>query len=145
MRAENAALREKLNLPPKTPDNSSTPPSQGKKPFGDPAAIGESKGRRTTHPGAHRPLHPNPTEIAMTPQYRYRRHWFAVGRLLMAAASSESLLYVMLATDALTMALEIEGWITRRPRPRRINNREIAALKLLREIDQPQVLVALAA
>jgi hypothetical protein len=27
--AENAALREKLNLPPKTPDNSSTPPSQG--------------------------------------------------------------------------------------------------------------------
>jgi transposase len=61
LRAENAALREKLKLPPKTPDNSSTPPSQGKKPSGDPAAIGESKGRRTTHPGAHRPLHPNPT------------------------------------------------------------------------------------
>ena len=56
LRAENAALREKLKLPPKTPDNSSTPPSQGKKPSGDPAAIGESKGRRTTHPGAHRPL-----------------------------------------------------------------------------------------
>jgi hypothetical protein len=61
LRADNAALRERLNLPAKTPDNSSTPPSQGKKPSGDPAAIGESKGRRTTHPGSHRPLHPNPT------------------------------------------------------------------------------------
>ena len=61
LRAENAALREKLKLPAKTPDNSSTPPSQGKKPSGDPAVIGESKGRRTTHPGVHRPLHPNPT------------------------------------------------------------------------------------
>ena len=29
LRAENAALREKLKLPTKTPDNSSTPPSQG--------------------------------------------------------------------------------------------------------------------
>ena len=28
LEAENAALRAKLNLPPKTPDNSSTPPSQ---------------------------------------------------------------------------------------------------------------------
>jgi hypothetical protein len=30
--AENAALRERLNLPAKTPDNSSTPPSQGTRP-----------------------------------------------------------------------------------------------------------------
>ena len=31
LEAENAALREKLNLPPKTPDNSSKPPSHGQK------------------------------------------------------------------------------------------------------------------
>jgi hypothetical protein len=30
--AESAALRDKLNLPPKTPDNSSTPPSQNELP-----------------------------------------------------------------------------------------------------------------
>ena len=33
--AENAALRERLNLPPKTPDNSSVPPSQGHKASGE--------------------------------------------------------------------------------------------------------------
>ncbi len=60
LRAENTALREKLKLPPKTPDNSSTPPSQGKKPSADPIASG-SKGPRASHPGAHRPLHPDPT------------------------------------------------------------------------------------
>ena len=54
-------LREKLRLPPKTPDNSSTPPSQGRKPSTDPAAASGSTGRRTSHPGAHRPLHPDPT------------------------------------------------------------------------------------
>ena len=32
---ENATLREKLNLPPKTPDNSSTPPAQGHKSNGE--------------------------------------------------------------------------------------------------------------
>jgi len=55
--AENAALRERLNLPPKTPDNSSTPPSQGHK------ASGESKPqpKAKAHAGAYRPLHPNPT------------------------------------------------------------------------------------
>ena len=31
LRADNAALRAKLDLPPKTPENSSTPPSQGHK------------------------------------------------------------------------------------------------------------------
>jgi transposase len=56
--AENAALRERLNLPPKTPDNSSTPPSQGRKASGG----GEkAKAKRKAHAGAHRPLHPNPT------------------------------------------------------------------------------------
>src|SRR5260370_13015953 len=32
LRQENAKLREKLDLPPKTPDNSSPPPPQGDKP-----------------------------------------------------------------------------------------------------------------
>ena len=57
LRTENAALREKLSLPPKTPDNSSTPPSQGQKANGETAAKPKGK----PHAGAHRPLHPNPT------------------------------------------------------------------------------------
>lgn len=55
--AENAALRNKLKLPPKTPDNSSTPPSQGHKASSEAA----SKPKGKPHPGAHRGLHPNPT------------------------------------------------------------------------------------
>jgi transposase len=55
--AENAALRERLNLPPKTPDNSSVPPSQGHKTSGE----SEPKPKAKTHAGSHRPLHPNPT------------------------------------------------------------------------------------
>ena len=35
LETENAALREKLKAPPKTPDNSGTPPSQGRKANGD--------------------------------------------------------------------------------------------------------------
>jgi transposase len=57
LRDENTALREKLKGPPKTPDNSSTPPSRGQK-------ANEEQGRRPKakpHAGAHRPLHPNPT------------------------------------------------------------------------------------
>lgn len=57
LRRENTVLREKLKLPPKTPDNSSTPPSHGHKPSGEPA----SKPKGEPHAGAHRPLHPNPT------------------------------------------------------------------------------------
>jgi transposase len=57
LEAENAALRARLDLPPKTPDNSSTPPAQGHKANAQPGR--RSKGK--THPGAHRPLHPNPT------------------------------------------------------------------------------------
>jgi transposase len=56
--AENAALRERLNLPPKTPENSSTPPSQGHKASGE----SETKPKAKTHAGSHRPLHPNPTQ-----------------------------------------------------------------------------------
>ena len=57
LKAENATLRERLNLPPKTPDNSSKPPSQGQKPNGETKAKPKGK----AHAGAHRPLHPNPT------------------------------------------------------------------------------------
>jgi transposase len=60
---ENAALREKLNLPPKTPDNSSTPPSQGHKASGAAGAKPKAK----PHAGAHRPLHPNPTRCRTVP------------------------------------------------------------------------------
>ena len=52
-----AELEAKLDLPPKTPDNSSTPPSQGRK--ANEAASAKSKSK--PHAGAHRPLHPNPT------------------------------------------------------------------------------------
>ena len=71
MEAENAALRArvseleaKLNLPKKTPDNSSTPPSRGQKPSASGAVTNESAGdkQRKSHKGAHRPLHPNPTQ-----------------------------------------------------------------------------------
>src|SRR6516162_4677926 len=58
LRAENAELRAKLNLPPKRPDNSSTPPSRGHK-----GSEGEQrKPKRKPHAGAHRGLHPNPTK-----------------------------------------------------------------------------------
>jgi transposase len=61
--AENAALRTRVNdletklgLPPKTPDNSSTPPSLGHK-----ASAKETrKAKSKPHAGAHRVLHPNP-------------------------------------------------------------------------------------
>jgi transposase len=52
-----AEFEARLGLPPKTPDNSSTPPSQSAKPSGGPA----SAQRRKPHPGAHLPLHPDPT------------------------------------------------------------------------------------
>src|SRR5271166_3824669 len=56
-----AELEAKLGLPPKTPDNSSIPPSKGQK------ASEPSKPRPKANPhaGAHRPLHPNPTRERM--------------------------------------------------------------------------------
>ena len=57
LESENAALRAKLKLPPKTPDNSSTPPSHGHKASGEDSA----RPKRKAHDGAHRALHPNPT------------------------------------------------------------------------------------
>ena len=56
---ENAELRARLGKPPKTPENSSLPPSQGRKPSTETTVKG--KGNRKPHPGAHRALHPNPT------------------------------------------------------------------------------------
>lgn len=57
LEAENARLRERLQRPPKTPENSSRPPSQGHKSNHETAAKPKAK----AHAGAHRPLHPNPT------------------------------------------------------------------------------------
>src|SRR5258708_38592974 len=57
LRQENAKLREKLDLPKKTPDNSSTPPSKGQKP-NEPESR---KPHGKPHAGAHRPWHPHPT------------------------------------------------------------------------------------
>jgi transposase len=58
LRAENAALCAQLNKPPKTPDNSSVPPSRGQKP----AIWAKDRPKSKPHAGAHRPLHPNPTQ-----------------------------------------------------------------------------------
>ena len=58
LQAEIAELRAKLDRPPKTPDNSSIPPSQGHKPTTE---FVKNRRKKKAHPGAHRPLHPNPT------------------------------------------------------------------------------------
>jgi len=52
-----AELEAKLGLPPKTPDNSSVPPSKGQK-ASEPSMP---KRKAKPHSGAHRVLHPNPT------------------------------------------------------------------------------------
>ena len=56
LRARVVELEAKLGLPAKTPDNSSTPPSQGRKASGEVT----KKPERKAHAGTHRPLHPNP-------------------------------------------------------------------------------------
>jgi transposase len=54
-----AELEAKLGLPPKTPENSSLPPSHGRKP-----SVGRKrKGRRKGRPGVARALDPNPTRL----------------------------------------------------------------------------------
>jgi transposase len=58
LQAEIAELRARLDLPPKTPDNSSLPPSKGQKP----SVFAEARAKRRPHAGAHRPLHPHPTQ-----------------------------------------------------------------------------------
>lgn len=54
-----AELEARLGAPPKTPTNSSLPPSSGRKANVDPAAAGEKK-QRKGHPGVARELCPNP-------------------------------------------------------------------------------------
>jgi transposase len=54
-----AELEAKLGLPPKTPDNSSVPPSKGQKA----SDASTPKAKANPHAGAHRPLHPNPTSV----------------------------------------------------------------------------------
>ena len=53
-----AELEAKLGSPPKTPENSSTPPSQGQKTSDK--KPDKPKAKRNPHKGAHRDLHPNP-------------------------------------------------------------------------------------
>ncbi len=60
LQKEVAELRSRLGKPTKTPDNSSIPPSQGRKPSEQADAKPKEKGKRKSRPGAHRPLHPNP-------------------------------------------------------------------------------------
>ena len=50
-------LEAKRDQPPKTPDNSSVPPSKGQKASG----ACRPKPKAKPHPGAHRALHPDPT------------------------------------------------------------------------------------
>ncbi len=60
LEAENAKLRARLDLPPKTPDNSSLPPSQGPKPNrAERRAAKKRKGR----PGVFRALHEQPDRV----------------------------------------------------------------------------------
>ncbi len=59
LRAEIAALRAKLDRPLKTPDNSSIPPSQGHKKATE---FVKNRRKKKAHAGAHRPLHPDPTQ-----------------------------------------------------------------------------------
>ena len=58
-----AALEARLNeltQPPKTPDNSSKPPSQGQK---QNRPDGEPRPPRKSRPGVGRALHPNPDRV----------------------------------------------------------------------------------
>lgn len=54
-------LEAKLGQPPKTPDNSSVPPSQSRKPSSE-TSKPRGKRRRKARAGSHRRLDPNPTQ-----------------------------------------------------------------------------------
>jgi transposase len=58
LEAENAALRARLGDPPKTPENSSLPPSRGDKAC---AAAAAAKPKTKPHGGVHRSLPPDPS------------------------------------------------------------------------------------
>src|SRR3954463_503588 len=57
LEAENKELRERLDQPPKTPDNSSLPPSRGNKAN----RAGTARPKAKLHAGSHRALHREPT------------------------------------------------------------------------------------
>ena len=59
LEAENAGLRARLGDPPKTPENSSLPPSRGAKASAPAAEAATTKAK--PHEGAHRSLHADPT------------------------------------------------------------------------------------
>jgi transposase len=61
--AEIAALRARLGRPKKTPRNSSVPPSQAVKPNASALPVAAATHPRRGHPGAHRTLCDNPTEV----------------------------------------------------------------------------------
>lgn len=80
----------------------------------------------------------------LTAQCRYRGHWSAVGRL----ANRGGRLDVMLATDALAMALEVEGWMTRPPRQAHsphTRGSDLVVLPPTHGTDQPRAPMKLAA
>lgn len=54
---------DELSRPPKTPDNSSTPPSQGRKPNATPPTPAKAGGRRKGRPGVARGLHLDPDRV----------------------------------------------------------------------------------
>lgn len=76
----------------------------------------------------------------MPRQFRYRRHWFLVGRLLLAAASSKARLDLMLATDALVTALEIEGWMTLDRRACQMNIHDLPEMPPESGAEQPMLM-----
>lgn len=57
-----AELEAKLGAPAKTPENSSTPPSQGRKADTRPESARQKKKRRKGHGGGGRPLHSDPDQ-----------------------------------------------------------------------------------
>jgi hypothetical protein len=50
--------------------------------------------------------------------YLKRRHWLEAGRILVEAADTGSVPIIREATEKLLAAIELEGWMTRLPRPR---------------------------
>lgn len=58
LEAEIARLKARSDRPPKTPDNSSLPPSHGHKKTTE---FVKNRRKKKAHLGAHRPLHPDPT------------------------------------------------------------------------------------
>lgn len=81
----------------------------------------------------------------LTPQNRYQRHWFIVGRMLLAATSSKTRLGVMRVTDALVTALEIEGWMTLQLRTRQTNIHDFSMPTARPGPDQCQAIMQAAA